>query len=85
MKLYIARDKMFDQLYFHTEKPKYKDKIYISNGTSFEVKDDDIKDFFKDLTTEFGPQELNVIIDVGILNTNGERKLIGEFTELKTK
>lgn len=78
MKLFIARDPMFNQLQLHSEKPKLKSKMYISDGVCFEPSQD-IKEFFKDLTPEFGAQELNFVLDTGSFTANGERVIVGEY------
>jgi hypothetical protein len=62
MKLYIARDKIYNQLFLHTLKPIYRDKVYISNGVCFDPPVD-IKEMYNHLKTEDGAIELNFILE----------------------
>lgn len=57
MKLYIARDKIYNQLFLHTEKPVYKNLVYVSKGVCFEPPCD-IKEKYEHLKTGDGVIEL---------------------------
>jgi len=61
MKLYLARDEIFNQLFLHTELPVLKNKVYISNGVCFDPPED-IKNKYSDLKPQDGVVELLFIL-----------------------
>ena len=67
MKLYLARDEIFNQLFLHTESPILKNKVYVSkSGVCFEPPED-IKIKYSNLKPKDGVIELLCILEE---NTN---------------
>jgi hypothetical protein len=62
MKLFLARDEIFNQLFLHTERPALRDKVYISPGVCFEPPED-IKIKYSDMKPKDGVVELSFILE----------------------
>jgi hypothetical protein len=59
MKFYLCRDEIFNQLFLHTEKPVFKQKVWISKfGALFEPPEE-IKEKYKNLKPKDGIIEFN--------------------------
>jgi len=62
MKLYLARDEIYNQLFLHTEVPVLRNKVYTSkSGVCFEPPED-IKIKYSDLKPKDGVVELVFVL-----------------------